>query len=75
VRFLRRIQELGKALVVRRRIDDRVAEVGLGGQPFAWVDLRHPSRNWFTPTHAYAVEVALPALRTGRGLALDLAAA
>jgi hypothetical protein len=66
---------LGSALVVRRSLTEQVAEAELDGRRFAQVSLRHPSRNWFSPSQAYTVEVASPALTLGRELALSLAAA
>jgi hypothetical protein len=66
-------RELERALTVERRVTGTVAQVGFGGRSLAWVDLRHPSRNWFTPSQAYAAETALPALADGRALALDIA--
>ncbi|MEQ8833445.1 MAG: hypothetical protein RIB67_03240 [Miltoncostaeaceae bacterium] len=66
-------KELSRALTIERQVSDRVSEARLGGLRFAFVDLRHPSRNWFTPNQAYAVDVALPALAAGRALALEIA--
>lgn len=68
-------RELGRALSVQQRLSAQVADVALNGRRFAWVDLRHPSRNWFSPTQPYAVETALPSLRAGRELALEIARA
>jgi hypothetical protein len=66
-------RELGRVLQVRRRLTTEVAEAAHEGRRFAWVDLRNPSRNWFSPTQRYAIETALPALRAGRRLSLEIA--
>lgn len=48
-----------------------VARVTIAGHRFVLCALRHPTRNWWSPSLPYAKETALPALRLARRLVLE----
>jgi len=52
-------------------IDEHVALISVAGKRVVWCSLRHPARNWGQLGRAYLRDVAVPALRRARAVALD----
>jgi hypothetical protein len=58
-------------LGVTRSLAPNVAACNLNGNGFVWVSMRHPSRgNWSSLKCTYLHEVVVPAITTGRTMAL-----
>ncbi|MEZ0355441.1 hypothetical protein [Mycobacterium sp. SA01] len=63
---------LFSTLGVTKSVAPNVVACEFGGNRFAWVSLRHPSRgNWSSLKCAYLHEVVVPAITKGRMLALS----
>jgi hypothetical protein len=65
-------QAVERAVDTIRWLDGEVAEVTVGGASAVWCSLRHPARNWGQLQRAYLREVAAPALKRARYVALRL---
>lgn len=63
-------ETLRASLGVTRPIDEHVAMCELDGNPFVWVSLRHPTRNWSSANQPYLNSVVVPAITQGREIAL-----
>lgn len=53
-----------------RWLDYHVARARFGRAEAVWCSLRHPSRNWAQPGRAYLRDVAEPARRAARAVAM-----
>jgi hypothetical protein len=51
-------------------VDEHISLIRIGETQAVWCSLRHPARNWGQLKRAYLTEVALPALRQARRVAL-----
>lgn len=54
------------------RVDDEIAFVTIGEVSAVWCSLKHPARNWGQLGRQYLRDVAAPALRRTRSLAMEL---
>ena len=63
-------ETLRASLGVTHPINEHVAACDLDGNSFAWVSLRHPTRNWNSVNQPYLKAVVAPAITQAREIAL-----
>ena len=63
-------ETLRASLGITQPINEHVATCDLDGNRFAWVSLRHPTRNWSSVNQPYLKKVVAGAITQGREIAL-----
>ncbi|MFN8031875.1 MAG: hypothetical protein U0Q47_01095 [Mycobacterium sp.] len=59
-------ETLRAGLGVLNPINENVATCNLDGNPFVWVSLRHPTRNWNAVSQPYLKKIVVPSIKLAR---------